>query len=120
MNQAYARNTYQNNQVMAAPQKKLIIMLYDGAIKNLKFSIKYMEEKNIEKTNIYILKAQDIISEFMITLDFKKGGEIASSLYSLYDYMYNTLVRANIDKDIDKVKEVIKYLEELRDTWMQI
>lgn len=120
MNQAYARNAYQNNQVTAAPQKKLILMLYDGAIRNLKLSIIAIEEKDIEKTNNLLVKAQNIISEFMLTLDFDKGGQIAKDLYSLYDYMYNSLIRANIDKDREKVKEIIKYLEELRDTWQQI
>lgn len=120
MNQAYARNTYQNNQVTAAPQKKLIVMLYDGAIKNLKLALIAMDENKIEETNNLIIKTQDIISEFMITLDFEKGGDIASSLYSLYDYMYNSLIRANIDKDAEKVEEIIKYLEELRNTWTQI
>lgn len=120
MNQAYGRDVYQKTQVTAAPQKKLIIMLYDGAIKNLKLAVMAINGKEIEKTNTHLLKAQNIISEFMITLDFEKGGDIARDLYSLYDYMYTTLIRANIEKDITKVEEVIKYLEELRDTWSQI
>lgn len=120
MNQAYGRSIYQETQVTAAPQKKLITMLYDGAIKNLKLSIVSIEEKDIEKANNLLIKAQNIISEFMITLDFDKGGDISTSLYSLYDYMYNTLIKANIDKDIEKIEEVIKYLEELRETWSQI
>lgn len=120
MNQAYGRDVYQKTQVTAAPQKKLIIMLYDGAIKNLKLALMAIHAKEIEKTNTHLLKAQNIISEFMITLDFEKGGSIAKDLYSLYDYMYNTLIKANIEKDASKVAEVIKYLEELRDTWNQI
>ena len=120
MNQAYGRDIYQKTQVTAAPQKKLIIMLYDGAIKNLKLAVMAINAKEIEKTNTLIIKAQNIISEFMITLDFEKGGDIANSLYSLYEYMYNTLIRANIEKDTAKVEEVIGYLEELRVTWNQI
>lgn len=120
MNQAYGRNVYQETQITTAPQQKLIIMLYDGAIKNLKLAIMAIEEKDIEKTNNLLIKAQNIISEFMITLDFEKGGDISTSLYSLYDYMYNLLIKANIDKDIEKIEEVIKYLEELREAWSQI
>ncbi len=120
MNQAYGRSVYQKTQVTAAPQKKLILMLYDGAVKNLKLALMAIDEKNIEKTNTLLLKAQNIISEFMITLDFEKGGEVADGLYSLYEYMYNSLIRANIDKDKEKVEEVIKYLEELREAWNQI
>ncbi len=44
----------------------------------------------------------------MTTLNFEAGGDIAKNLYQLYDYMYFRLVRANIDKNIDYVKEVKK------------
>lgn len=120
MNQANAYNAYKNNQVMTASKSKLVIMLYDGAIKNLKLAELAIEEKQIEKVNSYLKKTQDIISEFMVTLNFEAGGDIAKNLYQLYEYMYNKLIRANIDKDAAAIAEVKKYLEELRDTWSQI
>ena len=120
MNHAYAKDVYRNNQVTTAPQKKLIVMLYDGAIRNLKLAEIAMENKDIEKINTHLIKAQDIIMELMTTLNFEAGGDIAKNLYQLYDYMYFRLVRANIDKNIDYVKEVKKYMEELRDAWEQI
>lgn len=120
MNQAYARDIYKKNQVNTAPKKKLLIMLYDGAIKNLNLAEVALREKKFENTNKYMIKAQDILSELMITLDFDKGGDIANNLYQLYDYMYNRLVRGNIDKDIEAVVEVREYMKELRDTWAQI
>lgn len=120
MNHAYANNAYKNNQVMTAPKKKLLIMLYDGAIKNLKLAEMALPNKEIENVNLYLTKTQDIIFELMTTLNFEVGGDIAKNLYQLYDYMSNRLVRANIDKDIEAVREVKKYLEELRDTWEQI
>ena len=120
MNQANAYNAYKNNQVMAASQSKLIIMLYDGAIKNLKLAEMALADKQIEKVNTCIKKTQDILAEFMSTLNFDAGGDIAQNLYRLYEYMYNKLIRANIDKDAEAIAEVKKYLEELRDTWSQI
>ena len=120
MNHAYARETYLNNQVATASQKKLIVMLYEGAIKNLRLAEISMTNKEIENTNKYFIKAQNIVFELMNTLNFEAGGDMAENLYSLYDYMYRSLVRANIDKNIEKTKEVKKYLEELKDAWIQI
>ncbi|NLY45158.1 MAG: flagellar export chaperone FliS [Tissierella sp.] len=122
MNHAYAnaQNVYKNNQVTTAPKKKLLIMLYDGAIKNLKLAINAIEEKDNQVSNTNIIKAQNIIMELMHTLDFEAGGEIANNLYQLYDYMYLKLVKANTSKDTKGIKEVIKYLEDLRNTWEQI
>ena len=120
MNEAYAYNAYKNNQVMTASKNKLVIMLYDGAIKNLRLAEIALAEKQIEKVNTYLKKTQDIITEFMSTLNFELGGDVAKNLYQLYEYMYHKLIRANIDKDAEGIAEVKKYLEELRDTWSQI
>lgn len=120
MNQAYANNVYKNNQVMTAPKKKLLIMLYDGAIKNLTLAVIAMGNKDNEKISNHLIKAQDIVTELMFTLDFEAGGEIATNLYQLYDYMYIKLIRANVDKDLDSIIEVKNYMEELRDTWEQV
>ncbi|HCW73430.1 MAG TPA: flagellar export chaperone FliS [Clostridiaceae bacterium] len=121
-NNAYATagNAYKSNEVLTAPRKKLVIMLYDGAIKNLKLSKLAMADKDIEKANNAIIKAQNILAEFMSTLNFDEGGEIAKGLMTLYQYMYDRTIRANIDKNPDIVDEVIALLEDLRDTWSQI
>lgn len=117
---ANANNAYMNNQVMTASRTKLVVMLYDGAIRNLKLAKLAIDEKNIEKTNTCVIKAQRILGEFMSTLDLEQGGDIAKNLMSLYDYMYRRTIRANIDKDQGILDEVIGYLEELRDAWSQI
>lgn len=118
--QTQVKNIYQTNQIATASPKKLLIMLYDGAIKNLRLAELSLNEKNLENVNKYLTKTQDIITEFMTTLNFEDGGEVAQNLYQLYEYMDYRLIRANIDKDIEPIKEIKKYLEELRDTWMKI
>lgn len=120
MNQANAYNAYKNNEIMSASKTKLLLMLYDGAIKYLKLAEIAIAEKKIEKTNDNIKKTQDILVEFMSTLNFEEGGEIANNLYQLYEYMYQRLIRANIDKDVAAVSEVRGYLEELRETWTKL
>lgn len=120
MNQAYAQNAYRNNQILTAPQNKLVVMLYDGIIKNLNISKLALETKDNANVNEHLIKAQDIIMELMTTLNFEAGGEVAKNLYQMYDYMYFKLVRANIDKDIEGIDEILKYSEELRSVWAQI
>lgn len=113
---AYA--IYQENNVLTASKGKLLLMLYDGAIKFLRFAKVSIDEKNIENTNKYLCKTQDIISELMVTLDMKY--DISKSLFSLYDYMKYRLVEANINKDKEMIDEVLNMLTELRETWQQV
>ena len=108
---------YQQNVVNTSTPQELTLMLYNGLIKFLKLSAQSIEEKNTEKSNYNIGRAQDILEEFMSTLNM--DYDISNNLYSLYDFMYLRLVDANIKKDKTMVEDVIGFAEELRDTWAQ-
>lgn len=115
-----ANQAYGGAQVSTAPQKKLILMLYDGVIQNLTAAEAALENKNLQIAHQKILKGQLIIEELMVTLNFDEGGDIAKDLYKLYEYFHWSLVQANIKKDPVQIAEVRQYLEELRGSWQQI
>ncbi|MDD4504533.1 MAG: flagellar export chaperone FliS [Clostridiaceae bacterium] len=108
---------YHQSLVNTATPQELTLMLYNGLVKFLKLAYQGMEEKNVEKVSNNIIRAQDIITEFISTLDFKY--EVSNGLMLLYDYMNRSLLDANIKKDKEIIEEVIGYAEELRDTWSQ-
>lgn len=117
MGNSNAYQQYQQNMINTATPQELTLMLYNGLVKFLKLSIQSIEEKNMEKANNYIIRSQDIIMEFMCTLDMQY--EVSKSLMSLYDYMNRRLVDANTKKEKAIVEEVLGFAEELRDTWAQ-
>lgn len=115
MRSPYAQ--YQQNSIMTASPQELTLMLYNGALKFLKQGIIYIEEKNIEKAHQAIIRVQDILVEFMSTVD--RQYEIGEHLYKLYDYMNERLIEANFQKDTKLLEEVYNMITELRDTWEQ-
>ena len=115
-----AQDVYKQNQILNATPKKLVIMLYEGAIKNLKLAELSAADKKIEATSNALIKAQEIIQELMVTLDFKNGGEVAENLNQLYDFYLTELIKANRSKDPESIKKVREPLEELRDTWIEV
>ena len=114
---ANALNAYQKNSVNTASKEKLLLMLYDGLVKFIRQGIAGIEEKDIQKSNTNLVKAQSIILEFMGTLNMEVGGEMAKSLTLLYDYMHRRLVEANIKKDTEIAREVLGFAEELKETF---
>lgn len=110
---------YQKDSVETASPEKLLILLYDGAIQFLNKAKITIESGDVAQTHNNLLGCQNIILEFMSTLDMKNGGELAQNLYNLYEYYYNTLVTANLKKDIKLVDEVLRHLMNLRSTWQQ-
>ncbi len=111
---------YKETQVATANQGKLIVMLYDGAIKFLNIAIENMEPKTYDIANNNILKAADIVTELLVSLNMDEGGEVSKNLFNLYMYFKKRLLEANIQKDPEIIREVLKYLKDLRDAWDKI
>ena len=115
--QSANRNRYLETSIQTASPQQLLIMLYDGAIRFCKLGIEAIKRKDYEDANTQLTKAQQIISEFQITLD--RSIPISGDLSRLYDYFYTRLIQANIHKQVEPAEEVLGYLQELRETWME-
>jgi len=113
MNQAL--NTYFNTKVTTATPGELTLMLYSGCVKFLKLALKSMEEGDYEQKNNNLIKASNIIDELLITLDMKY--EISRSLSSLYIYIKELIISANIKSQKEPLLESIQLVTELKDTW---
>jgi flagellar secretion chaperone FliS len=113
-------NKYKETEISTANQGKLIVMLYDGAIRFLNTALENMSPKTYDVANNNILKAQDIITELTLSLNLQEGNDISQNLLNLYIYFKKRLIEANIKKDSEIIKEIMKYLRDLRDAWEKI
>lgn len=107
---------YRRMQVETASQGKLILMLYEGAIKNLHLAQQCVDSKNINGAHNSLMKAQRIIQELNNTLNMD-AGEIAQNLRNLYLYMLDRLAKANMEKSSVIISEVLELLAELKIGW---
>lgn len=115
-NNAYSQ--YANNRILTASPAELTLMLYEGAIKFCNIAIMAIENNDIEKAHTNIMKAQRIIEEFQLTLDFKY--EIANDFNNVYNYLMQRLREANLTKDKEILEEVNTHLRVMRDTWKEV
>lgn len=106
-----AHATYQTVQVTTTDRGRLLLMMYEGALKFLKQSKAGLEGNDIPKFCRFLSKSQAIIAELMNTLDFEKGGNIARDLDRLYDFMLFYLTEANLYRDPKRVQKVIDLLD---------
>ncbi|MFC6669787.1 flagellar export chaperone FliS [Marinobacterium aestuariivivens] len=106
--------------VATATPHQLIAMLFNGAQEALAKAAGAIERKDIGLRTAQINRATDIVINLKGTLNLETGGEIASRLDGLYDYMVRRLAEANRDNDEVKVREVRGLLTEIADGWSQI
>jgi flagellar protein FliS len=110
---------YKNTAVTSASREKILLMLYEGAIKFVKRAVKACDEKNIAERGLNIGRACDIIMELNNTLDHKVGGEISKNLEQLYTFITDQLTKANISGDSKFLFDALKILETLNEGWVQ-
>ncbi|RKI43253.1 flagellar export chaperone FliS [bacterium D16-51] len=113
-----AAQMYQTNSVKTASPARLTLMLYDGAVKFCNIAIEGIEEGNIQKANDNLIKAEKIIVELRVTLDMKYP--VAKEFDTVYDYIYRRLVEANMKKDKEALKDALKHIKTMRDTWKEV
>ncbi|HMW05620.1 MAG TPA: flagellar export chaperone FliS [Leptospiraceae bacterium] len=113
-------DAYKSNEISTMSQGKLVVMLYEGAIRFLNTAIENMTPRKYEIVNRNVIKAQDIVTELMTSLNMEEGGKIAEDLLSLYIYMKKRMLEGNIQKDSKYLKEVVRMLTELKGSWEEI
>ena len=121
---AYA--AYQKTNVNTASQGRLVVLLYEGAVKHLNAAISMFGSDNrlkpgdIEQFGIHLQKTQAIITELQVSLDMEKGGDIARNLMSLYLYFNEEIMDATIKQNKEKLQFILKMVNELADSWRVI
>lgn len=114
MNNAFQK--YKQQGVLTANPVELVVMLYDGCIKQIKIAcISIAEENDFEQANISLQKAQRILMELINSLDLRYP--IGNELLSLYEYMLNELAQGNVNKDVKVLDAIVALLQDLRESW---
>tara|TARA_Y100000589_G_scaffold18695_1_gene15509 strand:- start:15877 stop:16530 length:654 start_codon:yes stop_codon:yes gene_type:complete len=115
-------NQYKRMKIETASPEMLILMLYDGAIKNIKISIQSIrgQEPDFQQSSNCLIKAQNIITELMVSLNFEIGGDIARNLFNIYEYINYTMAQCNINKNDHNLESIIEMLNDLRETWKEV
>ena len=111
---------YQKTQVTTASREKVLLMLYEGAIRFTKLAHAALKQQKIAEKGKYISKATAILSELMATLDFKAGGQLAIDLENLYVFMIDKLIEGNIKNDPECLAHVEQLLMTLYQAWKDV
>jgi len=114
--------SYKETQIKTATPGKLVVMLYDGAVKHLSLALESLNSRHhsYDRVSEQLVRTQDIITELMVSLDFERGGEIAKGLFNLYMWMNRQLLDGNIRKDTKPLESVRTVLLELRSAWAEL
>ena len=112
-----AAQQYQQTQVMTANHIQLIVLLYDSAVQSLELAREGIVANNYRDKARFLDRGMAIVGELSSVLDFARGGEIATSLHRLYDYMIQECLQANLRHEASHLDGPIRCLTALREGW---
>lgn len=115
---ANAQQRYKQQGILTANPVELIVMLYDGCIKQLKMAAILMREEQADQAFFNLSKAYAILMELVNSLDLRYS--IGQELLDLYEFMIRELIKANAEDDVERIEGVVGIMEELRDAWRQV
>ncbi len=118
--QAYARVGVETG-VEGSDPRRLVIMLYDGALACITEAKGHLARGNVPAKGIAIGRAMRILQEGLAaSLDTSAGGDIARQLGDLYEYVARRLLIANLRNDVASLDEAARLLAELRGAWVSL
>jgi flagellar protein FliS len=125
---AYPRNSklaaYQSvsihGNVAGADPHRLVLMLMDGILERMTVARACIERGEVARKAKLLHSCVTLLSELRGSLNIARGGDLARNLSELYDYMSRQLLRANVESNIEYIKEVTSLLGEVRSAWLAI
>ncbi len=124
MNYLKLAKSYKTASIETASPGQLILMLFDGTLRFVEAAYQGFDEKDVRKRNEVInnniIKAQNIVTELKSCLDREEGGDFSTTMFNLYDYMYDQLQQSNIRKEKEPLENTTRFLTEIRDAWAQM
>lgn len=109
---------YKQQGVMTASPVELIVMLYDGCVRNLRVAKLSFEEKNVVTANESLLKAQAIVQELSLCLDY--SYPISGEINRLYTFVEEAIVEAIEKSNGDQLEDLVAIMTDLRVAWADV
>jgi flagellar protein FliS len=115
MSYATQSASYREMEIHAASPHKLVVIVFEQLVVNLERARIAMERGDVELRVTALRRSRDIVTELLGTLDFEKGGAIATELADLYQYMLYELVDVGTRGDLHAMRKLVNIATLLRD-----
>ena len=116
MGNPYAK--YQDSKILTASPAELTLMLYEGIIKFTNIAITAVENREFQKANTNIMKAERIVDHLSATLNDKYP--VANDFRNVYNCIMQALIQGNMKKDVAELERALEYSRMIRDTWKDV
>ncbi len=114
------RIAYRQADARGATSLRLVVMLYEQIIQDLRLASLAIDQNNIELRTKRINHALDVICLLQATLNLERGGQVAQNLVRFYDAVRANLCEAQFQASKELLARQITDLLTVREAWAQV
>jgi len=111
---------YQQMDISTASPEAIVAKLFQGAIRHARRARDLEESSDLPARGQAISKAVAIVGELRSSLDHERGGEIATNLSRLYNFVIDRLTEANLRRAAQPIDEALTVLSTLEEAWSEL
>src|SRR5262245_33794413 len=120
MTYAHGASRYRQDEVLTASPARLVVIMYDHLIANLRRAQLAASNENIEQYAESLNRVRDTVMELLVTIDSERGGDIARQLRWLYTFILSELATQNNLRDAKGLDRLANIVTELRTAFAAI
>ena|SRR5436190_20506138 len=113
-------NVYREREVLTASPEKLVVIVFDHVLANLRRARVAIVAGNIEQRAQAMRRAREGVMELLASTDADRGGEIAVQLRALYAYALREFLAVGRTLDIKQLDAITGILANLRESFATI
>lgn len=106
-----------DSEIAVASPHRIIQMMFSGGLERLAQSRYAIENNDMKNKGLLIGKAIGIVNGLNNSLNMDEGGEIATNLSQLYDFIIMKLTEANLQNDVKAIDDATSVLRTLKEGW---
>lgn len=114
------RTAYREADVRGASPLRLVVLLYEQIIQDLRQALQAMERNDIELRTKRINHAILVIGHLQSPLDFANGGKVAKDLDHFYNVLRQNLVQVQFHPSKLGIDYLITDLLAVREAWIEV
>jgi len=111
---------YLKTQILTARPEQLTLMLLDGAVRFVEKASTCIQQEQFDGSYQALSRAEQIIMELLNSLHPESAPQLCRQQASLYLFIYQKLVEANMYRDVEQAKQALRVLKSVRETWIML
>ncbi len=113
-------NAYREREVLSASPEKLVVIIFDHVLVNLRRARMAIEAGNIELRVQSMNKAREGVMELLMSTDAERGGEMTVRLRALYAFALREFLTIGKTRDVKQLETVTAIFGNLREAFATI